>query len=704
MLFDWSPDCAGVGSIIPLLLALMVLEMHSGQPTPTGSVWIPAAWAGGLLVAWLIVAECVARILLRSGSRTWLSRWEYLAQGLCLGILVWLCQHQAWATTVPGHAAALAPWLLCQIILWGTLAPTLSALSGASWTRAGLILHHLRFELAPALIILPVLDLCELIGERTGIMQWFSGPDGFLLGMLGAGVTLILFLSLLPGFISLLWGAQELPNDTLRKTLQDDCARAGMPDVRLRVWSSPGGEVHNAVALGVVPGLRWILISEDLLRDLSSEHVRAVVAHELGHHRHRHLVTYMWFALVTNVMLWAVLSFLVGTMDANGHRPSHQVLNLFGDNHCGVLFLLPGMERVDPEIVFWGTSALLVILVWRGLFGYLSRACEREADIHGAWLTSPAAMAGALVAVARLSGTPEKAPSWRHRSIHSRSLFLRDLVREPHLAALHKHHVNSMRLALITALILILVGSANFWFDPIHKARTTLDPDGQVTTMAATDAELSSGLAAADAGNTGPLISWLARAEPADRQRLAALHLRMTEISGGAQQNGTILPPDDRSGWRIRYRLAALSAVPMEDEFNLGLEIDNLLAYSLVAGSSSPSKQDIELASGLIPRLESALAAHPDHNVFDTLACVHFLAQRWEAARGAWDKALVQLRQSESLSPTTRAAIEQLYRSRYDAAIKNLSVNTSGQPGPFRPLPLGFSPDAAEDTNHEHPR
>lgn len=687
----WSPraeahHASPVGAIIPLLLALLILQLHRGHgPAPTAS---PLPALAIVLAAWAVLAEVTAR-LAANGGRRWLRRWEHAAQAGCLGAFLWLCREQGWASWAPAWTVALAPWLAMQLLLWSSQAPALRRCGMAAWSRGGHILHHLRFELAPMLIVLPVIDLCEWAGARLGTLAWFDGGAGLLLSLLGGWLLVIALMAVLPSILALLWGARRLPDDALGRRLHEDCARGGLGDIALRQWRSPGGAVHNALAIGIIPRLRWIMVSDDLLRDLPPDQVRAVVGHEAGHHRHRHLMLYMWFALCAMLLKWWLLGILLGTTDAAG-RPLSIPFGFDGGPSTGLVFAIPGIDRLPSDLVLGATMALAVLAVWRVVFGYISRACEREADIAGAETSGSESMAAALQTVARLSGTPDDAPSWRHHPIRERVRFLNALARDPGLAAHHRRFVRDMRLAIIALLALLAVVAAGQWMDPVRAAAQDPDPAATLKTWTDADAGLSSALQGADAGDTGPLIAWLAKAPAGDRQRLAILHQKLCEV-GEKTKDGSQLPPDDRVPWRLRFRFAALAAVPMEDEFGLGAAVDNTYAYALVAGNARPSPQDIDQAKALLPRLEASVQRSPQHVILDTIGCVRFATRDWDGARRAWEDALAQLAKDRRIDPTIKAQSDGLYRRRLEDAKHNLAVAAGSRPGPFKPLHLSFT-------------
>ena len=179
------------------------------------------------------------------------------------------------------------------------------------------------------------------------------------------------------------------------------------------------------MVVGAIPRLRYVVFSDDLLRDLQDRELLAVLGHELGHTQHRHL----WFYL-------AVILACIGGL------ASFQQLT--GIDHISPPAWLSNVPQV------WLDSAgagLGLIVMYRVIFGIASRACEREADLAGVRLSGDSeAMESALKTVARLSGQSETEPNWRHGSIAERVDYLRQVRATPSLATTHHRH---MRYSLI---------------------------------------------------------------------------------------------------------------------------------------------------------------------------------------------------------------------------------------------------------------
>jgi Zn-dependent protease with chaperone function len=448
-----------MAGLLPLLIALTIIETsaHPGRVPLVSALSLPLLFAvvGMSLVFWWLVGETTGRILagrvrVSSGleARRQLERWDLLAQAMTLGAFAGLCYGLHWADLARSYSLAIAPWALAQIIHWWTLARPLSATTGIRWRRGALVWHHVRFALLPLGIALPVLDACAWLANSTHLDQWLFGHFGHLVDVFGAMLLAIGVVAFLPWLLVRAWGARPVTDPALRSELEGACQRAGVRVGAILRWPVGGGRVYNAMVIGVLPRLRYVLFTDDMLRDFSAEQRVAVLGHELGHARYGHLWVYLLFALATGLLSFAAR----GPLDA-------------------WLITLPGLSRIDEDIRA-GIGALLLLAVqWRFLFGFLSRACEREADAAGAELAGSGdlrqgagIMREALGAVAHLAGIDPRAPSWRHYSLHERMLWLERVAAQPQVAALHHRHVRLIvdALAAMTGVLLafavILIG------------------------------------------------------------------------------------------------------------------------------------------------------------------------------------------------------------------------------------------------------
>jgi len=263
------------------------------------------------------------------------------------------------------------------------------------------IRHHLLFILVPIGIIILLTDVLDLYVRPLPIFataKW--AVDAAQLG-----ATFGVFL-LAPLIIVRIWRTEPLGDTPLRRDLEAMCTRMGLRFREILVWKS-GGVIANAGVVGLLPAVRYVLLSDALLAEMSPKHIRAIFAHEAGHVVHKHILFSVMF-----VMLVVVFSILATTV-------------LTG---LGVL-----TSQWQGEMV----ALAMVALSFAFGFGWVSRRFERQSDVMGAWVSSQddeggeigedagevvtprgaAVMADALEEVAALNGMRTGARNWRHGSI-----------------------------------------------------------------------------------------------------------------------------------------------------------------------------------------------------------------------------------------------------------------------------------------------
>ncbi len=666
--------------LLPLLFALAIAETstHAQMPFAPLTTWTALLSAvGGSLLVWLVLGETAARIIASGGRRRWLSRWDLVVQGLILGWYAWVCYGWGWSANAGFFTLALAPWLLMQAIHWWTLAVAVRRISGHPWSRFGLVLQQFRFGILPMLLILPFFDVGAWFAQHYGLeAAWFSGAQGALLAAFCAQGFMVLILLVLPLALLPLWGAQRMASGEMQQLMSDACQRLGVRVAGLMRWPMAGGRVYNAAVIGMLPRLRYVLFTDDLMRDLPMPQVMAVLGHELGHARHGHLWTYMLFA---NAGL--LVSFLLREDFAEILTPLFEaLLPALG------LSLASAQVREITEIA---SILLMMALLWRIAFGVLSRACERQADLVGAELAGdPQVMCDALKSVAHLSGQGEDEPSWRHYTIAQRVVFLQAVRRNPSLAIWHHKFVRMMRHSLILIILTLLLAMSYILEPGIDSIR---DPQQAINTWIQRDRDLGIALQATDSGQHMPLATWLNRLDEIPRRHFAKLALRQIGIDIGVDQEGD-QRFDDRPIYRWRHRLMAFQEVATGDS-QLDHEIDNDLAYGLVAGTENPTTIDLTIARSVLPRLiKKAAEVKADHALQDTIGCVHFALGEYAKAVTAFELVMTRFTADTSLTKANwltsvadkrkmekmHAHMQSLYSRRLDAARINAEKVAAG--------------------------
>ena len=176
-----------------------------------------------------------------------------------------------------------------------------------------------------------------------------------------------------------------------------------------RVLKGRGRKVANAAQMGMLPGLRYVLLTDYLIDHLDRDELDAVVAHELGHARQHHLL----IKLAAVGLTWGVLEGIVVAIDAARHGHG------LGGVAAAVL--------VAPLFVAIPVGMVLV----QGLVGV---RVETAADDVAAREVGAAQLASALEKVGRLNDTKrDTGRGWalltQHPGLATRIEHLRDADR-----------------------------------------------------------------------------------------------------------------------------------------------------------------------------------------------------------------------------------------------------------------------------------
>ena len=293
-----------------------------------------------------------------------------------------------------------------------------------------------------------------------------------------------------PILLRFVWGTSVLRPGTLRTELETIAKRIGFRYSNILVWNT-GGVVVNAAVTGIVPQVRYVLLSDALIQQLSPKETAAVFGHEVGHVKHHHLSYYLLF-----ILLSILFAGLLGQWIQIQTQPWFQS------------FDHPWMEWFAKYTPY---DAILLVPYVFFVFGMLSRRCERQADVYGSRAVSmiepdlppleqiladqgfrvneDPSSAGVLLAsenvalsherksprvtangakifvqslekVAELNGMSRSAPNWRHGSIEQRIEFLERVAQDPELADRYDRAVRRFRYTLALTLMAGIVSLA----------------------------------------------------------------------------------------------------------------------------------------------------------------------------------------------------------------------------------------------------
>lgn len=371
--------------------------------------------------------------------------------------------------TWPGsELLILAPLLLAMVLSWVSFYDAERAIAQAIHGhharrpfggRAGYLLVHARQNLA--LVLVPVLLTVLVNGTRRVFPSVTEGPFGQVLLLLPMPALLVF----MPWLMRALLGLRTLPAGPLRDRLSAAASRLRCRLSGVLLWDTRQGVV-NAMVVGVVPWLRYILLTDRLMHELTPEEIEGVFGHEVGHVRHRHVLTYLAFLVLSVTALWGAWLLVARQLDT---LPEVNEWAKNAGPAAEVWLLLP---------MLGGMGVYLFVV-----FGWLSRRCERQADVFGCRAvscdrpdcpghgpdtvlaadgsglcrTGVETFISALEKVAALNGVSRGRPSffqaWQHATIAQRVAFLGGLIDHPEKEAAFQRGAARLKWGLLGTLL-----------------------------------------------------------------------------------------------------------------------------------------------------------------------------------------------------------------------------------------------------------
>ncbi|HMB95243.1 MAG TPA: M48 family metallopeptidase [Tepidisphaeraceae bacterium] len=450
-----------------LLLIVIVLWMSRaaapGVNAPLGMAHGGSLFIGGLLLVVLFMGLW-SRILARQvrGDNLHLSLRRFhnsmfaarllipIWFGVAVFILGWphvvaraLGPARYWPIELPGMILGTLPAVLTWMALWWAQYPADRALREQSlliqldenlpvhsppgfWSY---FVSNLRlqvlFTFVPVALIILLHDIASIVlWNYSNIDLYHASPGGSdatieLILQLASIAIVVLFA---PEVLRRVLHTQRLPDSPLRSRLEALCQRTGMRYRDILLWRT-NHNMGNAAVMGLVPWMRYILLSDVLLETMTDQQIEAVFAHEIGHVKHWHMGWYIVLVATLMLLIFGPVQMLGGTL-SRWHRPSW----LSDDAITGVI----------------GVGGFILI------FGYLSRWFERQADVFAArtmqqqdnlaatpvyktYVGKHGAMtfASALYRVAIINNIPISARNFTHGSIVDRMNYVQTLSADP---------------------------------------------------------------------------------------------------------------------------------------------------------------------------------------------------------------------------------------------------------------------------------
>jgi tetratricopeptide (TPR) repeat protein len=199
--------------------------------------------------------------------------------------------------------------------------------------------------------------------------------------------------------------------------------------------------------------------------------VDQVIAHEIGHVKHRHLLLYLLFFI--GFMLISYTVYPVSVWIVFSKESVISVLEAFRFN-----------PKKLSEIFFGISLVICTIIYFRFIFGYFIRNFERQADTYVFRLfPSARPLISTFDKIVASSGQPADKPNWHHFSIQQRVEYLWRCEESPRWISRHHRKVKNS-IAVFIACVLLL-GAASF-----HLNRLVFDKGREYFNIAVVEAYL----------------------------------------------------------------------------------------------------------------------------------------------------------------------------------------------------------------------
>ena len=363
-------------------------------------------------------------------------------------------------STFLANLLGIAPFLALLFIIWSCAFPTYRQFCNAGIQAPAYLLSQLKINatvLLPWLLVSLVIDMVNLVfADFYQVLEQFP-----LVGLLLFVLLLAMLAIYLPFVIVRLWGCKPLPAGPVRERLERFCASARLTYADMVLWNLFDGKLINAGVIGFIKKYRYILISPSLMQILDEDELEAVVAHEIGHVQHHHMLYYTLIIMGFAVFAYEALEFMTykllslnifTTMIASGAAYTNSAVSM--------------LLTILPVVCF--------VLYYRFCFGYFSRIFERQADAHALKMTkSSSGLIRSLEKIARIGSQNRNAPNWHHFGIAERIRFLESCDRDPSLIT--KHDARVARMVAFYAVLFIGAGTVFYTFGekPLVQAKMT---------------------------------------------------------------------------------------------------------------------------------------------------------------------------------------------------------------------------------------
>jgi Zn-dependent protease with chaperone function len=309
-------------------------------------------------------------------------------------------------------------------------------------SRKTYVISNISFSIPVLLPWLLLSGLADLINFLP-----FEWPKQFLATTEGEVIYFLFFLFAVavlgPVLIQKFWRCRPLESGAHRSRIEDLCDKAGLAYADILYWPIFGGKMITAGVMGLIRKFRYILVTRALLSMLEPGEIDAVIAHEIGHVKRKHLLFYLVFFVGYMFLSYVILDFIIFSLMYA--KPVLWLINTAGFNQTTVVSALFSIVII-----------VIFLIYFRFIFGFFMRNFERQADLFVyALFDNAKPLISTLEKIAVTSGQPADRPNWHHFSIKERVDYLRKCELNPNWIKRHDRKVKKGIAVYLAGLISI---------------------------------------------------------------------------------------------------------------------------------------------------------------------------------------------------------------------------------------------------------
>jgi Zn-dependent protease with chaperone function len=296
-------------------------------------------------------------------------------------------------------------------IIWAGAYESYKALFQTQLSRRSYVLSNISFNfpvILPWLLISAGVDMINIL-PSSALKRLLATQEGQVIFF---SLFLAALVVIAPSMIRFFWRCRPLPDGPKRRRIEAMCEKAKLKYNNILKWPIFEGKLLTAGVMGLIKRFRYILVTDSLLQILDDNEIDAVMAHEIGHIKKKHLVFYLIFFLGFIILSYAVFDLLLYAI-------------LYANLSFPVLRDIQFEQVTLTSMALAVAMAVTLVIYFRYVFGYFMRNCERQADLYAFdLLGSSLWLVSSLEKIAVYSGQSHDRPSWHHFSIRQRIDFL----------------------------------------------------------------------------------------------------------------------------------------------------------------------------------------------------------------------------------------------------------------------------------------